>query len=160
MSPKLLPVALLASALCLTGCPDEDNGEADAGGDTGMTQQDTSQTEDATGGDVVEDKPATVVSCEGTSIANEVEVKDNEFVRQTTTIQVGEVVKWTVTGSVTHTVTSGVEGEPLVGELFDSGDVTNGDTFCARFDQRGDWKYFCKYHVAAGMVGTIEVEPQ
>ncbi len=54
------------------------------------------------------------------------------------------VVKWTNNDSVLHTVTSGT-GRIFDG-LFDSGDLSNGQTFCVNFYLPNTYDYFCRLH--------------
>lgn len=68
-------------------------------------------------------------------------------------IHVGDTVKWTAAG--THTVTSGADSyDSQAGLLFDQ-QLTNGQSFTHVFNAAGVTHYFCRYHVAMGMTGTI-----
>ena len=72
------------------------------------------------------------------------------------TINVGDTVKWTVSG--THTITSGTDPtDPNVGALFDQQHMTTGQTFSFVFTTPGTVHYFCRFHEAMGMKGTITV---
>lgn len=133
---------LACACLALTGCGDsDDNNGANNGGNNGG-----------------QELSAEMVNCDGATIATEVEVDDNEFLPADTTIQAGEVARWTVIGSNTHTVTSGEASASDAGALFDSGNVTTDDTFCVMFDNPGTYDYHCIPHAAGGMVGTVNVE--
>jgi nitrite reductase (NO-forming) len=64
------------------------------------------------------------------------------------TVQVGTTVRWTNTDTVAHTVTSGVsDGTTGTHDgVFDSGFLSQGDTFTFTFDQAGEYPYFCVPH--------------
>lgn len=116
-------------------------------------------TEPTESSDDKEPSGAEVVDCgSAAAIGNEVDVVDNAFEGDLTTITAPETVRWTVQGSNTHTVTSGDFGSGTAGELFDSGDLSTDDTFCVRFTEPGEYPYHCIPHASAGMTGTIEVE--
>lgn len=71
------------------------------------------------------------------------------------TINPGDAVRWTVSGS--HTITSGVgPADPLVGDLFDE-TVGTSSVFTYTFDDLGSFDYFCRIHFAMGMTGTVNV---
>lgn len=71
------------------------------------------------------------------------------------TLNPGDQIRWTVSGS--HTITSGVgPADPLVGDLFDE-TVGNGSIYTATFNDIGSISYFCRIHFAMGMTGTINV---
>jgi plastocyanin len=71
------------------------------------------------------------------------------------TLNPGDQVRWTVSGS--HTITSGLSPtDPLVGDLFDE-TVGNGSIYTATFNEIGSIPYFCRIHFAMGMTGTINV---
>ena len=62
-------------------------------------------------------------------------------------ITVGEVVTWTNTDTMVHTVTAGVPGAPQPAPLgFDSGDIAPGGTWAYRFCGARTAIYFCKTH--------------
>lgn len=89
----------------------------------------------------------------------------SRFVPATVNISVGDTVKWTNPAFVTHTVTfdpskaATSSDAQLPGGVapFDSGDVEEDGTFSHTFSVKGTYKYFCKYHEAMGMVGTVVV---
>lgn len=84
-----------------------------------------------------------------------------EFDPDTRTVNVGETVRWTVTGGSSHTVTS--TSVPSGASMFDSGNLDPQDTFEVTFDTAGTYEYRCEYHSSAsdggysGMTGTITV---
>ncbi|MBI3502505.1 MAG: cupredoxin domain-containing protein [Bacteroidetes bacterium] len=63
----------------------------------------------------------------------------------------GTTIVWTNQDYATHTVTSNTG-------LFNSGDMTNGKTFSYKFSDAGTYAYYCKYHQAMGMTGTVVVQ--
>ena len=64
-------------------------------------------------------------------------------------VPAGTIVVWYNNDSVTHTVTAR-------DNLFDSGNLSPGDTFRYDFDQSGALEYYCRIHPS--MVGIITVE--
>lgn len=82
-------------------------------------------------------------------------VSGTAFNPATVTLNPGDQIRWTVSGS--HTITSGVgPADPLVGDLFDE-TVGNGAVYTATFNNIGSIDYFCRIHFAMGMTGTINV---
>ena len=66
----------------------------------------------------------------------------------------GEVI-WKNNDNSAHTVTSGniIEGPD---RLFDSGLIMSGDTFSYRFDETGQYSYFCMIHPWAKASVTVK----
>lgn len=87
------------------------------------------------------------------------------FVPDSVTIAAGDTVKWSNPAFVTHSVTcdpkQAVKAEnvalPPGVEPFDSGAIEEDGTWSHTFTTKGTYKYFCKYHEAMGMVGTVIV---
>lgn len=78
------------------------------------------------------------------------QVAGNKFSPSTLTIAVGEsVTAIDKDPDVPHTFTV-----PGIG---DSGTMTGGANFTLKFDKAGKYKFFCKFHQASGMTGTITV---
>ncbi len=72
------------------------------------------------------------------------------------TISVGDTVRWTNTGVVAHTTTSGA-GCTSDGN-WNSGTMSGGQTFSHTFATAGTFPYFCSFHCASSnMVGSITV---
>lgn len=90
-----------------------------------------------------------------TPTTHDVSMVDSAFQPQDLTIKVGDTVRWTNNGARTHTSTSGTNGTP--DGKWDSGDITPGNTYERVFNTAGTFPYYCKYHVAMGMTGTITV---
>ena len=72
-----------------------------------------------------------------TGAATEVEIKDFSFNPETITIPTGTTVVWTNKDSAPHTVT---------GDGFDSGSLSQGQTFTYTFSQAGTFEYRCTIH--------------
>lgn len=83
-------------------------------------------------------------SCDG-----DVCLSDIQFVPSTLTVAVGDTVTWASVDSPDHTVTADDDS-------FDSGTLSNGDTFEQTFDEAGEYAYHCEIH--SSMTGTITVE--
>jgi plastocyanin len=84
-----------------------------------------------------------------------VSIMDGSFSGDPLTISAGTTVVWTNEGSNPHTVTAD-DGS------FDSGNLSNGDTFSFTFTTPGEYPYYCAYHGGpggSGMSGTIIVTP-
>lgn len=92
-----------------------------------------------------------------------IRVLDNRFSPASVTISLGDSVTWRWEGGSNHTVTHGTSeaAPPDVDKLFDS-PLQDSGTFGYRFSDPatlGTVPYFCRPHLAAGMTGTITVEP-
>jgi plastocyanin len=89
-----------------------------------------------------------------------ISIVDTTFDPADATIHVGDTITWTVTKAITdpHSVTSGKQGDPDQGKVFDSKTTlrNNGDTFSFTFATAGTFDYFCVIHPAQ-MHGTIQV---
>ncbi|HEY82689.1 MAG TPA: cupredoxin family copper-binding protein [Dehalococcoidia bacterium] len=83
------------------------------------------------------------------SPATQVEISGFAFKPATITIAAGATITWVNKDSATHTVTAR-DGQ------FDSGRLSQGDTFSYTFTQRGTYQYYCTIHPK--MTGTITVE--
>lgn len=87
------------------------------------------------------------------------------FDPDTVTVAVGDTVKWTNTGFVTHTVTFDPSKAQKKEDVvlpdgvapFDSDSLEEEDTFSHTFTVKGTYKYVCKFHEDMGMVGTVIV---
>ena len=106
------------------------------------------------------------VDCDDVTPDAEISIDDGEFIDPEdgddgetleTTIDVGEIVRWTNEDDVDHTVTSGLPEEEAEGELFDSGTLEPDDEYCLQFDEAGDYPYFSETD-PDDMQGTIIVE--
>jgi plastocyanin len=90
------------------------------------------------------------------------------FVPAKIVIRPGQVVVWkNVSRLEIHTVTGNPELAenprdvylPEGAEPFNSGDVKPGGTYWHKFSVPGYYRYVCKYHERADMLGEIVVEP-
>lgn len=79
-----------------------------------------------------------------------VDVQDDYFRPYNLYVPAGTTVTWTNYGIHTHTVTSNTG-------LFNSGDLTHGQSYSYTFNTAGDYNYNCIYHVSMGMVGVVRV---
>ena len=87
------------------------------------------------------------------------------FSPATVNVKVGDTVKWTNPGIITHTVTfdpaAAVDKAnvalPEGVAPFDSGNLEQDATFSHTFTVKGTYKYVCKLHEAMCMVGTVVV---
>lgn len=90
-----------------------------------------------------------------------VEIIGNQYSPTTLTIEPGTEVRWTNLDPEGHTVTSGgpllpdQQPVPDGAQPFDSGRLTDGETFAHVFEVEGNYAYYCQYHTQ--MVGTIRV---
>jgi plastocyanin len=109
---------------------------------------------------------ATPALAQGNTV--EVSMKNNPkgvFVLPTVNIKVGDTVKWTNPGIITHTVTFDPAQAATAANValpagvapFDSGSMEEEATFSHTFTVKGTYKYICKMHEAMGMVGTVVV---
>ena len=85
----------------------------------------------------------------GAEGAIQVAIQDFAFQPATLTVKSGMTVTWTNMDNVTHTVTAD-DG------AWDSGNLSQGQTFSRTFDMAGTYQYHCTPHQAK-MAGTIVV---
>ena len=81
--------------------------------------------------------------------ATRVEIDNLAFIPPAVTIAVGEAVEWTNNDSIAHTATA-------ADEAFDSGILSEGQTFTHTFDTAGTFDYICTIHPF--MRGTVTVQ--
>jgi hypothetical protein len=79
-----------------------------------------------------------------------VRIVDVAYAPASITINQGDVVTWTNTGALDHTVTAD-DGS------FDSGTLAPGDPFANLFDKAGTFRYHCTIHPAE-MIATVVVK--
>lgn len=99
------------------------------------------------------------------TVAAEVNLVNFSFDPDTVFISVGEAVRWVVVQG-THTVTADPAKAqfaasvelPQGAAVFDSGFMSQGETFEHTFDVVGTYKYFCIPHEAGQMVGWVVVQ--
>lgn len=91
---------------------------------------------------------------------------DFQFDAACVSVRVGDVVRWTNSSGVPHTVTADPNKAanaanvrlPEGASPFDSGGVPPGGEFEYTFTVPGRYDYVCLPHEGAGMVGTVIVE--
>jgi plastocyanin len=83
---------------------------------------------------------------------------ESAFTNANPTITVGDQVTWNNTSSVPHTSTSG--SNCTSNGVWDSGTLNPGATFSRTFTSAGTFPYYCAFHCAQGMTGTITVQTQ
>ena len=81
-----------------------------------------------------------------------VETEIYRFTFEKPTVQVGTTVTWINVDSANHTVTSGRPGD--ITGLWDSGRLSQDDTFSYTFTEVGVFPYFCQIHLHS-MVSTV-----
>ena len=97
-------------------------------------------------------EPAPESSSIGGQTTVTTEIRD--FQHNDMTIQVGTTVTWLNQGKVTHTTTSGRPPEPT--GLWNSGNLSKGQSSSHTFNQVGTFPYYCKFH-SGTMRATITV---
>ena len=80
---------------------------------------------------------------------------DKAFSPNPAELKAGESVTWTNDDSQIHTATSGAVGAEDSGKVFDSGILSPKATFDFKFDQAGEYDYYCTLHPQ--MVGKVSV---
>ena len=90
--------------------------------------------------------------------AHDVEVVDDQFSPATITIEEGDTVRWTQSGSNPHTVTAD-DGSFDSHPTCPADCMGPGDTYEQTFDEPGEFGYHCTLHGSAGsgMHGTVVV---
>ena len=86
---------------------------------------------------------------------NEVWMQNMAFAPTSLTITAGTTITWTNKDAIAHTVTSGTPANQT--SLFDSGNLTQGQSFSYTFKTAGSFQYFCKIHPNT-MQATITVK--
>ncbi len=82
------------------------------------------------------------------SVAAEVRIANFSFQPTEVTIKPGQSVRWTNGDSAAHTVT---------GSGFDSGNLSQGQTYTHAFASAGTFDYRCSIH--SNMLGKVIVQP-
>jgi len=89
-----------------------------------------------------------------------------KFIPKSVIIEAGETVLWKNTSMIVHTVTCDASEAtmersvrlPEGAQPFDSGRLQSDAEFRHTFEVKGTYKYFCKPHEGANMVGIVEVK--
>ena len=101
-----------------------------------------------------EDSTATASGSQNASIVG---IKsDKSFNPNPININSGDSVSWTNNDNDIHTVTSGSDEGPSIGQEFDSGILGEGQSFTHIFENSGTYEYFCSIHPS--MVGEVIVK--
>ncbi len=108
-----------------------------------ITQQAPTQTPEGSPTQTVTGSPTQTMTAQPVAI----EITNFAFVPATVTIQKGTNVVWTQKDSASHTVK---------GTGFDSGPLSQGQTFSHTFNEAGTFNYVCSIHPT--MEGTIIVQ--
>lgn len=76
-----------------------------------------------------------------------------------TTIEPGDTVEWVNRGSTDHTTTNDnvLDENIFEGALWDSNEMSVGESFTHTFNDDGEFPYFCKIHGREDMAGKIIV---
>jgi plastocyanin len=88
---------------------------------------------------------------------HDVTMTTSRFVPDAVQAAPGDSVVWTNTAAIQHTVTSGTSCTAN-GE-FNSGTMNPSQTFVRVFTSEGSFPYFCTFHCAFGMIGSVTVAP-
>jgi plastocyanin len=83
------------------------------------------------------------------------EIRQFTFSPSPLVVSPGASVMWTNRDAIEHSVTSGSPDAP--GNAFDSGFLSQEQAFSIRFDEPGEYAYFCRRHPF--MQGTLTVAP-
>ncbi len=84
----------------------------------------------------------------------------NAFSPSNVTIPVNGVVEWESESSTNHTVTSGTDGSQAGDGTFNqplNAVSVGGTPVCLKFTAAGTFNYYCYFHFAMGMKGTVTV---
>lgn len=98
-------------------------------------------------------EPSSTESTGDGSLAEEVIVIDSSYRLKVITVPVGTTVTWEYDATLPHTVTSDTN-------VFNSGTMSEGDTFSFTFTEEGVFPYFCRFHGSpggGGMSGVVNV---
>ena len=134
---KKLMIGFLVLAVLLSGCTAPKTTTTTPVPTTQPTITQPSPTQTLTG------SPTQTLTAQPVAI----EITNYAFVPATVTIPKGTTVIWTQKDTVSHTIT---------GTGFDSGPLSQGDTFSQTFNDAGTFNYHCSIH--ATMTGTIIVQ--
>lgn len=136
--PRLLTLLATVAALAvLAGCGGSDNKTSEAN---------TSTSGGASGGGATAPAKTNAAAAAGTV---QIAMQDTAFSPKTTTVKVGETVKWTNDDPFDHNVTATKGGD------FHSSDFGQGGTYTYKAAKAGTISYVCTLH--PGMDGTLKV---
>ncbi len=97
--------------------------------------------------------PGSTGGTTGSANTTSIVIKNIAYHPQFDTVAVGSTVSWANTDAITHTVTSD-------SGVFNSGNITAGQTYKRTFSTAGVFPYHCLYHGSpgAGMYGILVVK--
>ena len=81
---------------------------------------------------------------------------DNSYSPEPIEVNPGQTVTWYNGDTVSHTVTSGRDGDLDEGNLFDSDAIIPNQSYSLTFQTLGEFPYYCIYHPT--MVGEVIVD--
>lgn len=140
--------AAAVAAIVIAGCGGEADNSSDA---TGRAAQGPTATATLAAGRAGQGSTATATLAAATAVS--VRIPAIVYSPGTVNVSVGDTVTWTMLdrnqGVVGHTVSSDMDG------LFDSGQLSIGQTFSFTFTQPGTFGYHCNIHFP--MEGKIVV---
>lgn len=138
MRDVALPIALLLAVCILAGCTSDSAGS------------------DAAGSTSAQSSAAASVSVGAEDLM--VDMLDNRFVDGNQTVGVGSSIMYMNEGSHSHTVTIHWVGDPATTYKADQA-LQPGQDFTYRFDAKGTYHVFCKYHgqMTSGMYSVVTV---
>ncbi len=145
MRDKRLGAGIVVCLGILAGC-------ASAGAPTGYQAAESSKVTSTLGGVATSiSGGAEGAEAEATETTT-VSMENHRFMPATITIPAGSTVTWVNNEQgVPHTTTSDTG-------LWDSGNMSTGQTYSRRFDEPGTYPYNCTLHRDQGMVGTVIVK--
>lgn len=82
--------------------------------------------------------------------------KDKSYYPNPINVNAGDSIVWTNSDNDIHSVTSGSDEGPSIGQEFDSGIIGSGKSFTHKFENLGTYEYFCSMHPS--MVGEVIVK--
>lgn len=136
---KILPISLSSNSTAHTNAEDQGQKTQQQGfsGSSGGEEQSSSPNGDSI--------PAVIIGING----------DKSYSPNPIEIEKGQTITWYNGDAISHTVTSGNDGDKDAGETFDSNAVIPNQYYSLTFDDSGSYNYYCIYHPS--MVGEIEV---
>jgi plastocyanin len=80
---------------------------------------------------------------------------DDSYSPEPIEVKTGQTVTWYNGDTISHTVTSGQDGDLDEGSLFDSDAIIPNQDYSLTFNDPGEFDYYCIYHPT--MVGKVIV---
>jgi len=138
------------AAARVAGCAGDDTGGAASGGEpaTTTTVAPATTQDGGTGGGRGDYGGGGGGGSGGQAASGTVRIAGFAFAPGSSSVKVGDSVKWTNQDGATHTVTAD-DG------AFDSGNLAGGKSFSFTFDEAGTYAYHCNIHQS--MTGTVTV---